>query len=312
MAAPMRDSYGKALAALGTINPNVVAFDADVSSSTKSILFGKKFPERFFNVGVSEANMAGMAAGMALKGKIPFIHCFAAFMMLRAADPIRTLACYQKLNVKLCGTYAGLSDSYDGPTHHSISDIAFFRSLPNMTVIVASDGMEAGKAVFAVADRPGPVYLRISRAPVEDVFDSSYDFKIGRAAQMTDGNDVSIISTGYMTSKALEAAKLLKQEGINARVINMHTIKPIDVEMIRRCVAETGALVTAEEHSILGGLGGAVAEVMAAYEWAPLEMVGLQDIFAETGDYESLLDKYGLSAAGIAEKAKFALKRKDK
>lgn len=310
MAAPMRDSYGKALAELGEKNPNVVALDADVSSSTKSSLFGKRFPERFFNVGVSEANMAGMAAGMALKGKIPFIHCFAAFMMLRAADPIRTLACYQNLNVKICGTYAGLSDSYDGPTHHSISDIAFFRALPNLTVVVASDGVEAGKAVFAAAEHQGPVYLRISRAPVEDVFKDDYDFRIGRAVQLTDGNDVSIISTGYMTTKALEAARILKQDGINARVINMHTIKPLDVGMIRKCVAETGALVTAEEHSIVGGLGGAVAEAMATHESAPLEMVGLRDTFAETGDYESLLNKYGLCGDGIAERAKLVLKRK--
>lgn len=214
MAAPMRDSYGKALAELGAANPNVVALDADVSSSTKSSIFGARFPERFFNVGVSEANMAGMAAGLALKGKIPFIHCFAAFMMLRAGDPIRTLACYQNLNVKLCGTYAGLSDSYDGPTHHSISDIAFFRALPNLTVIVAADGVEAAKAVFAAAEHKGPVYLRISRAPVEDIFKPDYDFTIGRAVQLTDGDDVTIIATGYMTTKALKAAELLRADGI--------------------------------------------------------------------------------------------------
>lgn len=310
MSAPMRDSYGKALAELGGANPAVVAFDADVSSSTKSSLFGKRFPERFFNVGVSEANMAGMAAGMALKGKIPYIHCFAAFMMLRAADPIRTLACYQNLNVKVCGSYAGLSDSYDGPTHHSISDIAFFRALPNMAVVAAADGVEAAKVVFAAAERPGPVYIRISRAPAPDIFDNGHDFKIGRAYRLTDGDDVSIISTGYMTGKALNAARILKQDGIRARVVHMPTIKPLDVEAIRQCAVETGAVVTVEEHSVIGGLGGAVAEALAATTPAPMERVGINDTFAETGDYESLLEKYGLHPDNIADKARLVLKRK--
>lgn len=254
--------------------------------------------------------MAGMAAGMALKGKIPYIHCFAAFMMLRAADPIRTLACYQNLNVKVCGSYAGLSDSYDGPTHHSISDIAFFRALPNMAVVAAADGVEAAKVVFAAAERPGPVYIRISRAPAPDIFDNGHDFKIGRAYRLTDGDDVSIISTGYMTGKALNAARILKQDGIRARVVHMPTIKPLDVEAIRQCAVETGAVVTVEEHSVIGGLGGAVAEALAATTPAPMERVGINDTFAETGDYESLLEKYGLHPDNIADKARLVLKRK--
>lgn len=308
---PMRDSYGKALAELGAENHNVVALDADVSSSTKSSLFGDKFPERFFNVGVAEANMAGMAAGLALKGKIPFIHCFAAFMMLRAGDPIRTLACYQRLNVKMCGTYAGLSDSYDGPTHHAITDVAFFRALPNLVVLVPADGNEVAQAVRLAAAHQGPVYLRISRAPVPEFLPSDYRLQLGKAVQLTDGSDVSILATGYMTCKALDAAKLLAKDGIKARVVNVPSLKPFDDAMVEKCVKETGAIVTAEEHSVIGGLGGAVAEAMTRTgAYAPMQMVGLQDVFAETGDYEPLLAKYGLASEGIAEKVKLVVKKK--
>ena len=306
----MRDAYGKALAELGGEMKNVVALDADVSGSSKSCLFGAAFPERFYNVGVSEANMAGMAAGMALKGKIPFVHCFAAFMMLRAADPVRSLACYQNLNVKLCGTYAGLSDSYDGASHHAISDMSFFRALPNMTVISPADAAETRAAVFAAAKIDGPVYLRILRSEVEDVFGADYRFEPGKLVQLTDGADVTIMATGYMLSKALLAAEALKKDGIAARVVNVHTIKPMDVEGVKKCARETGAIVTVEEHNVYGGLGAAVAEVVAAHCPVPMEMAGIADVFAESGDYEKLLEKHGLSVANIASRARAALKRK--
>ncbi len=306
----MRDAYGQALAEIGAEMPEIVALDADVAGSSKSSIFGEKFPDRFFNVGIAEANMAGMAAGMAMKGKIPFVHCFAAFMMLRAGDPIRSLGCYQDLSVKYCGTYAGLSDSYDGASHHAISDMAFFRALPGMRVISPADAIETRAAVRAAARMFGPVYLRISRAEVPDLFPSDYKFEFGKGVVMREGADVTIVATGYMTSKALEAADELKKEGVGARVVNIHTVKPIDRALIARCAAETGALVTVEEHNIYGGLGGAVAEVLAQSAPAPLEMVAVQDVFAESGDYEKLLAKYGLSAANIREKVKAVLKRK--
>ncbi len=306
----MRDAYGNALAELGAEMHNIVALDADVASSSKSSVFGSKFAERFFNVGVAEANMAGMAAGMAMKGKIPYVHCFAAFMMLRAGDPIRTLACYQGLNVKFCGTYAGLSDSYDGATHHAISDLSFFRALPGMTVLSPCDPAETREVVRAAAKIDGPVYMRISRAEVPNLHGPDYKFQVGKGVQMTDGNDVTLIATGYMTKKALETAEELKKEGIKARVVNIHTIKPIDAELIAKCAKETGCVVTVEEHSVFGGLGSAVAEVLSAHCPVPHEFVGIQDTFAESGDYEKLLAKYGLCPTRIADKARAAIKRK--
>ncbi len=306
----MRDAYGQALAELGGEMKNIVALDADVSGSSKSSVFADKYPERFYNVGISEANMAGMAAGMAMKGKIPFIHCFAAFMMLRAGDPIRSLACYQGLNVKCCGTYAGLSDSYDGASHHAISDMSFFRALPGMTVISPSDAAETRLAVRAAAKHDGPVYLRILRSEVEDIFDSGYKFELGKGVQVVDGSDVTIIATGYMLSKALQAAENLKKDGIKARVVNIHTIKPIDADMIKKCAVETGAVVTVEEHNVYGGLGASVAEVLVRHAPVPMEMVGILDVFAESGDYEKLLEKYGLSPMRIADKVRAVLKRK--
>ncbi len=306
----MRDAYGQALAELGAEMENIVALDADVASSSKSSLFGAKFPDRFFNVGVAEANMAGMAAGMAMKGKIPYVHCFAAFMMLRAGDPVRSLACYQNLNVKFCGTYAGLSDSYDGASHHSIADLSFFRALPGITVLVPCDATETRGVVRAAAKIDGPVYMRISRAEAPDMFDSSYNFEVGKAVKMTDGSDVTIISTGYMTIKAVQAAEKLAKDGIKARVVNMHTIKPIDEACIVKCAQDAGAIVTVEEHNVFGGLGSAVSEVLTQKCPVPLEMVGIQDVFAESGDYEQLLEKYGLSADNICSRAKAVLKRK--
>lgn len=304
----MREAYGLALAELGAEMAEVVALDADVSSSSKSSIFGAKFPDRFFNVGVSEANMCGMAAGMAMRGKIPFVHCFASFMMLRAADPIRSLACYQRLPVKFCGAYAGLSDSYDGASHHSITDIAFFRALPSLTVLSPCDAAETRLAVREAVRVDGPVYLRILRSEVDDVFGPGHRIAIGGSSMIRDGSDLSILATGYMTSKALRAAEILARDGIRARVVNVHSIKPIDTAMIVRCAEETGALMTVEEHSVIGGLGGAVAEVASRHSPVVLERVGIEDTFAESGDYEKLLIKYGLGETSIAERAKAMLR----
>ena len=307
----IRDVYGETLAQLGRENKDIVALEADVGSSSKSIVFGKEFPSRYFNVGVAEANMVAVAAGLATTGKIPFANTFAAFMVLRAADPVRSLVAYTKLNVKLAGTYAGLSDSYDGASHHAIADIAFMRALPNMTVISVSDPVEAELATRAAAKFKGPVYLRLSRAEVPVVLDkASYDFKIGKGVTLVDGGDLTIVATGYMLIKALEAAEILAAKGIKARVVNIHTIKPIDRELLIACARETGAIVTAEEHNVLGGLGSAVSEVLAGNCPVPIEFVGVEDRFTESGDYEKLLAKYGLSADNIVARAQKVLKRK--
>ena len=307
----IRDVYGDTLAQLGRENPDIVALEADVGSSSKSIVFGKEFPKRYFNVGVAEANMVAMAAGLAAAGKIPFANTFAAFMVLRAADPVRSLIAYTGLNVKLAGTYAGLSDSYDGASHHAIADIAFMRALPNMTVISVSDPVEAELATRAAAAFKGPVYLRLSRAEVPVVLDkATYKFEIGKGVTLREGGDLTIVATGYMLIKALEAADKLAAKGIKARVVNIHTIKPIDRELLIACAEETGAIVTAEEHNVYGGLGSAVAEVLSLNCPVPMEMVGINDTFAESGDYEKLLAKYGLSSPNIAAKAEQVLLRK--
>jgi len=306
----IRQAYGEALVRIGERDERIVVLDSDVANSTKSCLFGKKFPERFFDVGISEANMAGMAAGLATAGKIPFINTFATFMVLRAGDPIRSLIAYSNLNVKIAGAYSGLSDSYDGASHHSLNDIAFMRSLPNMSIISVSDPVETEKSIEACLDIDGPVYIRLSRAEVPYIYDNNYNFKFGKGNVLVDGSDLTIIATGYMVHKALEAAKLLKNEGISARVVNIHTIKPIDTELLIKCARETRAIVTVEEHSIYGGLGASVAEVIVRNYPVPMEIIGIQDVFCESGDYEQLLNKYGLSEENITAKSKLVLSRK--
>ncbi|WP_286680089.1 transketolase family protein [Tepidanaerobacter sp. EBM-49] len=305
----IRDAYGETLVEIGRQREDVVVLDADVSNSTKSILFGREFPSRYYNVGVAEANMAGMAAGMALMGKTPFINTFAAFMMLRAGDPIRSLIAYQNLNVKICGAYAGLSDSYDGASHHANMDIAFFRALPNMTVVSVCDAIETKKAVKASLNIDGPVYLRLSRAEMPIIFSDDYNFEVGKGVKLKEGKDVSIIATGLMVHKALEAADMLNKRGINARVVNIHTIKPIDTELVIDCAKNTRAIVVAEEHGIYGGLYGAVSEVLVGNYPVYAVNVGVQDIFAESGEYGQLLDKYGLTAEKITEKVQEVLNK---
>lgn len=305
----IRDAFGEALQELGGVNSKVVALDADVSSSTKSCLFGKSYPDRYFNVGISELNMVNMSAGFAKEGFIPYVNTFAAFLTTRGADPLQSMIAYDNMNVKLCGTYCGLSDSYDGASHQAITDLAFVRAIPNMTVISVADAVETKKAVFALAKYNGPVYLRLSRALAPIFYDESVYFKIGKGIVAKDGTDVTIITTGTMLHKALKAADCLKESGIDAAVIDMHTIKPIDQELILKFAKKTGAIVTVEEHSIYGGLGSAVAEVLVENIPVPMECVGATD-FAESGDYEELLIKYGYGADAIADKCKRVIGRK--
>ncbi|MDR1932821.1 MAG: transketolase family protein [Spirochaetales bacterium] len=300
-----RQVYGETLVELGKKNANLVVFDADVSGSTRSCVFAEAFPERFFNVGIAEMNMASMAAGISTTGYVPFINTFACFIVLRCADPIRSLIAYTGLNVKIVGTYSGLSDSFDGASHHSTMDINFMRAMPNMTILSPADGVEAALATEAAFYHKGPVYLRMHRNEIPQTSDYAKNaFEIGRGVVLREGKDVSIIATGFMVHRALAAADSLASAGISARVVNIHTIKPIDKELIIKCAAETKGIVTAEEHSITGGLGSAVAEVLAANKPAPVAFVGVENTFTETGDYESLLKKYGLTAENIVEKAK--------
>ncbi|MGI6028407.1 MAG: transketolase family protein [Candidatus Heteroscillospira sp.] len=305
----IRDAFGAALEKLGHENDKVVALEADLGASTKSGVFGKSFPERYFNVGIAELNMVAMAAGMAGSGLIPYVNTFASFMTTRGGDPINSLIGYDKLNVKICSTYCGMSDSYDGASHHANTDLAFIRAIPNMTIISVCDAVETEKAVFASAEIDGPVYLRLSRAAAPVIFDESYDFQVGKGVQLRDGADVAIIATGYMVHKALEAADKLQQQGIAATVVDIHTIKPIDRELIVSAAKRCGAVVTAEEHSIYGGLGSAVAEVLAEERPTPMAFVGAE-VYAESGDYEALLTKYGQDADAIVRKVLEVIKKK--
>lgn len=306
----MRKAYGKALLDLGAAYPEVVALSADVSNSDFSYMFQDAYPDRFFNVGIAEQALVDVAAGLAYAGKIPFVNTFAFLLATRALEMVRTHLCYGGANVKLMGAYAGISDSFDGPTHHAISDIAIMRSLPNMTVIVPGDTTAVAKLLPQVAEWPGPVYFRLNRNDVPRLFDDTYAPRIGQAAVVHPGSDVTLVGTGLMLSRCLTAAEMLAAEGISARVLEVHTIKPLDVDSIAACARETGALVTAEEHSIIGGLGGAVAEVLGERCPVPMERVGLQDTFAESGPYEDLLEKYGLTAGHIVSAARRVCQRK--
>ncbi len=307
----MRQVYGETLVELGKTYPNIVVFDADVANSTRTILFGESYPDRFFDVGIAEMNMAAMAAGISTTGMIPFVNTFACFMVLRCGDPIRSLVAYTKLNVKLAGTYAGLSDSYDGASHHSILDIAFMRALPNMVVLSPADAADMKAATEAAVQYKGPVYLRIHRNECPDIPENdTQPFTLGKGKVLRDGRDITLIATGYMVHRAMEAALKLQQQGISARVVNIHTIKPLDTNLLRDCAKETGGIVVAEEHSIHGGLGGAVAEAIGRLYPVPIEFVGVRDTFAESGDYQALLEKYGLTSQHIVKAAEEVLKKK--
>ena len=305
----VREAYGKALAELGRTNESVVVLEADVGGSTKSSLFGGEFPERYFNMGICELNMVNTAAGLAMEGFTPFVNTFAVFMTSRALDPIQSMVAYDGLNVILAGAYCGLSDSYDGASHQAITDIAVMRTIPGMTVVSVSDAAEAEAAVRALADYPGPAYLRLSRADAPVIYERGCDFKVGKGIVCRDGNDVTLIGTGTVVSRCLEAAARLKELGIDAAVIDMHTIKPIDESLILKYAKRTKAIVTVEEHSVCGGFGSAVAEVIVKRYPIPMDIIGIET-FAESGDYEELLDKFGLGSQRITEACRQIVQRK--
>jgi transketolase len=310
MAKATREAYGEALKRLAVDNPDIVVLDADLSGSTKTSEFKKVSPERFFNVGIAEQNLIGTAAGLALAGKIPFASSFAMFAAGRAFEIIRNTVAYPGLNVKIAATHAGLSVGEDGGSHQAIEDISLMRSIPNMTVISPADGREAEQAVLRAAEYVGPVYIRLGRMAVEDVYDDSYVFELGKGVLLRDGKDAAIIATGLMVQEALNAHDMLKEEGIDARVINIHTIKPIDRDIIIKAAKETKAIVTAEEHSVVGGLGSAVLEVLSDQYPVLLKRVGIQDTFGESGKPKDLLKKYGLTAEEIVRQTKEIIKMK--
>ena len=305
-----RDSYGAALVELGAQRPDLVVLDADLAAATKTGGFKKAYPDRFFDCGIAESNMMGIAAGLAAAGKLVFASTFAMFAAGRAFEQVRNSIGYPHLNVKIGATHAGISVGEDGATHQCCEDIALMRTIPGMTVISPADDVEARQAVFAAAEHVGPVYLRFGRLALPVVMDASYRFQIGKGVQMTEGKDVAIIANGLLVHQALIAAEQLKNEGISARVINIATIKPIDREIIAAAARETGAIVTAEEHNIIGGLGSAVTEVVCETDPVPVERLGVEDVFGKSGPATELLDLFGLNAAGIVAKAKAAVARK--
>lgn len=305
-----REAYGEALVKLGAQNPDVVVLDADLSKSTKTAGFAKAYPDRFFQMGIAEQDMMATAAGLAGAGKVPFASTFAVFAAGRAFDQVRNSIAYPHLNVKVGATHAGITVGEDGGSHQSIEDIALMRVLPGMTVIVPSDGPEAEQAVMAAAAHEGPVYLRFGREAVPIIHGDDYHFVIGQAEVVCPGTDVAVIACGIMVQAAIEAADALRSEGIAARVVNMATIKPLDGEAVLRAARETGAVVTAEEHSVIGGLGSAVAEFLAVNHPVPMEMVGVQDRFGQSGKPEELLREYGLTPENIAAAARKVLQRK--
>ena len=305
-----RDAYGQALLELGRENSKIVALDADLSGSTKTSLFAKEFPERFFNVGVAEANMVGMAAGLAAGGMIPFASTFAVFAAGRAFEQIRQSLAYPRLNVKVVATHGGITVGEDGGSHQSVEDLAIMRALPNMTVLCPADGPETTAAIRAAAAYRGPVYIRLGRSKVPTVFADGCNFTIGQGVTLRDGSDISFITTGLMTAEAIKAAGILAEEKISARVIHLGSIKPLDVDLVLRAARETGAIVTAEEHSVIGGLGSAVCEVLAESHPVPVERIGLRDVFGQSGTAEELLLHYGLTAAHLVEAAERVMQRK--
>ncbi len=304
-----RDAYGDALITLGDNNKNVVVLDADLSASTQTNKFAKKYPERFFNVGCAEQNLIGVAAGLAIGGKISFASTYAIFSM-RAWEQIRNTVAHDNLNVKIAVSHAGLTNASDGASHQSLEDIALMRVIPNMTLIVPSDAVEAEKAIISEAHRAGPAYIRLNRVKTPIIFDDNYKFTTGKAVKLTDGNDMVIIANGTMLHVALEASRMLKKENIDASVINVHTVKPLDKNIIIKGAKETGAVLIVEEHSIYGGLGGAVAEVLGEKYPVPMKIIGVYDVFGESGEYEELLKKHGLTAMNIFKSAKELLRIK--
>ena len=305
-----RDAYGKALKELGATRDDVLVLDADLAKATKTITFKKDFPDKFIDCGIAESNMMGIAAGLATTCYTVFASSFAMFAAGRAFEQVRNSIAYPKLNVKIGATHAGISVGEDGASHQCCEDIALMRSIPGMVIINPADDIEAIQAVHAAADFDGPVYMRFGRLAVPRIFDENYKFEIGKGVYLKEGKDVTIIATGLMVERALQAAEMLKAEGIDAAVINMATIKPIDRDIIVDAAKKTGAIVTAEEHNVIGGLGGAVAEVVAETVPVPVLRVGVEDTFGKSGPALELLEIFGLNAENICAKAKTAIANK--
>jgi len=296
-----RVAYGEALVKLGKVNKDVVVLEADLSKSTMTAYFKKEFPERHINVGIAEADMIGTEAGIATTGKIPFASTFAHFAAGRAFDQVRNSVAYPQLNVKICPTHAGVSLGEDGGSHQSVEDVALMRAIPGMVVLSPADAVETEKMVFAAAEYEGPVYVRLGRLNIPVLFDENYKFEIGKAATLREGNDVAILATGLMVSEALEAAKLLEEKGVKARVVNVSTIKPLDTETVLKVAKECKFIVTSEEHSVIGGLGSAVSEYLSEVHPAKVVKHGIQDVFGQSADGETMLTNYGLRAKDIAQ-----------
>ncbi|MBN1891110.1 MAG: transketolase family protein [Thermoflexales bacterium] len=304
-----RFAYGEALLELGSQRPEIVVLDADLYKSTRTVLFRDAFPERFIDVGISEADMVSTAAGMAATGLIPFCNTFAMFITSLGYLPIRTQIAYPSLGVKLVGSSAGLTQGFDGASHQSLEDVALMRILPNMAVVSPADDLETRQATFAIAGWPGPVYMRLGRYPVPRLFDAGYHFEVGKATTLRDGGDVAIFATGHMVCKALEAAELLARDRIEARVINVSTIKPLDEAAVRQAAGEVALLASVEEHSVIGGLGSAIAEYVSEFaSTPPLLRLGVRDVFGESAQADELLEKHRLSAPLIADDIRRALR----
>ncbi len=293
--------FGETLAEMGVNDPRIVVLDGDLGNSTRADIFEKAFPHRFFQMGIAEQNMLGVAAGMATIGYVPFISTLAAFAVARALDPIRVLIAQPELNVKITGAYSGLLAGKTGKTHISFDDLAVMRALGNMTVVAPVDETETRQAIRAIVDYEGPVYLRLTRQETPIVFDEAYRFELGKAVVVREGSDVTLISTGVQTARTLEAADSLAGEGIDAQVLHVPTLKPLDTVAIVEAASRTGLVATVEEHSIIGGLGGAVAETLIEHHPVPMKRIGLPDTFAESGPDDALLDKYGISSARVTE-----------
>jgi transketolase len=306
----IRDAFGKALVELGRKNSDVLVLDADLASSTKTSYFAEEFPDRFFQCGVAEQNMMGVAAGLAANGKIPFVASFAVFITKRAADQVSISVAYSGFGVKMVGAYTGLFNGRTGATHMAVEDVSIMRAMPGMVVIDPADAEEMRQVVYAAAEYDGYVYIRETRDSWPDIFDSSYKFKIGKGAIIRDGGDLSLIASGVMTSEAIKAASILAGSGIDARVVNISTIKPIDRELIVRCAEETGALITCENHNIYGGLGSAVAEVLVEECPVVMKRIGIKDTYNECGTNQELLEKYDMDAKYIAGEAERLVKKK--
>ena len=307
-----REAYGEALVNLGEKYKNLVVLDADLSGSTKTSMFAKAFPDRFFNMGVAEQNMVGTAAGLAASGKIVFVSTFAIFLTGRAWEQVRQSISFPKQNVKLVSSHGGITVGSDGASHQSVEDISLMRSLPNMKVVVPSDAYEAKKVIEYAATFVGPIYIRCSREKFPVLFDENYVFELGKGKILKEGKDATIFACGIMLAVSLEAAFVLEEEGINVRVANMPSVKPIDTELIIRCSEETGTIITAEEHSIIGGLGSAVAEVLVENSPCPMTRVGIKDRFGMSGSVKDLLHEYGLTSESMVNAVKVALEKKRK